>query len=402
MRVITMLWEMIRRWNWALWMGLASLVIGCGGGSEGPTQKVESVQGIRTAKIQIQTVPDEIAAPGSVIAASTAQVAARTMGTVLQVAAREGDTVKRGQLLAQLDERELAARRNSAQAGEQASNAGVEQAAKAVAAAQAQGDVAKKTYDRYVYLKEQKSVSPQEFDEVAAKYQAAQAGLEQAKAGLQQAQAGALQAKSELLAASSVAGYARIVAPFDGRVVRRQVEPGSLVSPGMPLFVVEDTGRYQLEVTLPGDALLAIHKGSTARVQMDEQSQKTIPGKVAEIEGGADPAAHTAKARIDLAKDPTVQSGLFGRAFFVNGEKRALIVPTDALVERGQLRGIYLVSSDGVAHFRLLTLGKSDGTQVEVLSGLNDGETLVLNPGTQELDGKKVSGFAAQGGERHP
>lgn len=402
MRVITMLREMIRRWNWALWMGLASLVIGCGGGNEGPTPKVESVAGIRTGKIQIQTVPDEIAVPGSVIAASTAQVAARAMGTVVQVAAREGDTVKRGQLLAQLDERELGARRNSAQAREQASNAGVEQAARAVAAAEAQGDVAKKTYERYLYLKEQKSVSPQEFDEVAAKYQAAQAGLEQAKAGLRQAQAGALQAKSELQAASSVAGYARIVAPFDGRVVRRQVEPGSLISPGMLLFVVEDTGHYQLEVTLPADALVAVHKGTIARVELDGQSQRTIPGKVAEIEGGADPAAHTAKARIDLAKDPDVQSGMFGRAFFVNGEKRALIVPTDALVERGQLRGIYLVRSDGVAHLRLVTLGKSRGTRVEVLSGLNDGETLVLNPGAQELDGKKVYGFASEGGERHP
>jgi len=402
MKAIETLREVTRRWNWALAMALAWLVIGCGGGSEGPAQKVESVEGIRTEKIQMQTVPHEIAVPGSVIATATAQVAARTMGTVLQVAVREGDAVKRGQLLAQLDERELAARRNSAQAGEQASNAGVEQAARAVAAAEAQADVAKKTFDRYLYLKEQKSVSPQEFDEVAAKYQAAQARLEQAKAGLQQAQAGVLQAKSELEAASSVAGYARIVSPFDGRVLRRQAEPGSLVSPGMPLFVVEETGRYQLEVTLPADALVAVHKGTVARVELDEQSQRTIPGKVAEIEGGADPAAHTAKARIDLAIDRAVESGMFGRAFFVNGEKRALIVPTDALVERGQLCGIYLVSSDGLAHLRLVTLGKSRGTEVEVLSGLNDGETLVLNPGAQELDGKKVSGFAAQSRERHP
>src|SRR5208283_1252672 len=182
---------------------------------------------------------------------STAQVAARTMGTVLQVAVREGDTVKRGQVLAQLDERELASRWNAAQSGAQGATAGVTQATKALAAAQAQADVMKKTYDRYSYLKEQRSVSPQEFDEIAAKQEAAQANLEEAKAALSQSEAGAAQAESEARAAESVASYARIVAPFDGRVIRRSVESGSLVSPGMPLFVVEDTSRYQLEATLP-------------------------------------------------------------------------------------------------------------------------------------------------------
>ena len=336
----------MRRHIWILSMGLILLASGCGGANEAPVQKVETVQGIRTQKIEMQTVPDEIEAPGTVIAVNTAQVAARTMGTVLQVPVREGDLVKRGQLLAQLDARELAARRSSAEAAEQASTAGVNQATNAVAAAQAQADVAKKTYDRYVYLKEQKSVSPQEFDEVAAKYQAAQAGLEQAIAALHQAAAGADQAKSETQAASSVASYARVVAPFDGRVVRRQVEPGSLVSPGIPLFIVEDTAHYQLQVTLPTDVLAKVRKGSAARVQLDSVEGKTILGKVAEIEAGADPASHTAIARIDLAKEPGVQSGLFGRAFFSRGEARALTVPIDAVVTRGQLNGLYVMDSE--------------------------------------------------------
>jgi multidrug efflux pump subunit AcrA (membrane-fusion protein) len=383
-------------------MGLVLLTSGCGGGSEGPAQKVESVQGIHTQKAEMQTVPDEIEVPGSVIAVNTAQVAARTMGTVLQVPVREGDLVKRGQLLAQLDERELAARRSSAEAAEQASTAGVNQATKAVAAAQAQADVAKKTYDRYVYLKEQKSVSPQEFDEVAAKYQAAQAGLEQATAALHQAAAGADQARSEAEAASSVASYARVVAPFDGRVVRREVEPGSLVSPGIPLFIVEDTARYQLEVTLPTDVLAKVRKGSAARVQLDALAGKTIVGKVAEIEAGADPVSHTASARIDLAKEPGVQSGMFGRASFTQAEARALTVPNDAVVTRGQLNGLYVTDPNGVAHWRVVTLGKARGNQWEVLSGLNEGESVALNPGAQELDGKRIASGTTQSRENRP
>jgi membrane fusion protein, multidrug efflux system len=395
-RVRKTMWQQMR----FVLIAAAVFAASCGGGNDTTSQKVEVAQGLHVQKMQLQNVADELEAPGSVIAVSTAQVAARTIGTVLQVAVREGDTVKRGQVLAQLDERELVSRQSAAQAGAQRATAGVAQATKALAATQAQADVMKKTYDRYAYLKEQKSVSPQEFDEITAKQQAAQANLEQAMAGLRQAEAGASQAESEARAAQDVASYARVVAPFDGRVIRRTVEPGSLVSPGIPLFIVGDTSRYQLEATLPAEALTIVKKNAIARVELDALADKSLTGKVAEIEAGADPASHTLKARIDLPKEAGVQSGMFGRAFFPRGEKRALMVPVTALVNRGQLRGIYVVDDGGLVHWRVVTLGKPLGNQVEVLSGLTDGDAVVLNPGSQELDGKK-SGVAPIGGGKH-
>jgi RND family efflux transporter MFP subunit len=383
--------DTMRRKLWTVLIGVGVLAGGCGRVNERAAQKIEVVPGLRIQKIQLRSVADELEAPGSVIAASTAQVAARTMGTALQVAAREGDFVKRGQVLAQLDERELASHRSAAHAAAQGATAGVALATKALVAAQAQADVMQKTYDRYSYLKEQKSVSPQEFDEIAAKQQAAQANLEQAKAALRQAEAGSAQAESEAHAAESVASYALVVAPFDGRVIRRTVEPGSMVSPGMPLFVVEDASRYQLEVTLPAEAAAFLKKNTPARVQLDGLQQKSLPGKVAEMEAGADPASHTLKARIDLPKEAGVQSGIFGRAFFSRGEKQALLVPSAALVDRGQLRGIYVVGDGGLLQWRVVTVGKNTLDVFEVLSGLNEGDLLVLNPGTQELDGKKAA-----------
>jgi RND family efflux transporter MFP subunit len=367
------------------------LAAGCGGAMESRPEKAEVVQGLHVQKMQPQNVADELEAPGSVIAQSTAQVAARAMGTVLRVAVREGDNVKRGQVLAELDERELSAHRSAAQAASRAASAGVLQATKAVAAAQAQADVMKKTYERYNYLREQKSVSPQEFDEVAAKQEAAQANLEQAKAALSQSEAGVAQAESEAHAAESVANYARIAAPFDGRVVRRSIEPGSLVSPGMPLFVVEDTSRYQLEATLPAEALAGVKRNTLARVQLDALPAHSLAGKVAEIEAGADPTSHTFKVRVDLPREAGIQSGMFGRAYFTQGEKQAIVLPAEAVVSRGQLRGIYVVDGTGLIRWRVVTLGKNAGNQVEVLSGINEGEVVVLNPGSQELDGKKIA-----------
>jgi RND family efflux transporter MFP subunit len=159
----------------------------------------------------------------------------------------------------------------------------------------------------------------------------------------------------------------------------------------MPLFVVEDASRYQLEATLPAEAAAFLKKNAPARVQLDALQQKSLPGKVAEMEAGADPASHTLKARIDLPKEAGVQSGMFGRAFFPRGEKQALLVPGTALVDRGQLRGIYVVGDEGLLHWRVVTVGRNTADMLEVLSGLNDGDAVVVNPATQELDGKKAA-----------
>jgi len=391
----------------------AVALFGCNSSPQANAPPTEIVQGLRVQKVHLESVPDEIEAPGSVIAASTAQVAARSMGTVTRVAVREGDLVKRGQTLAQIDDREFGARRTSAQAARQGASAGVAEASQASTSAQAQADVAQKTYDRYVYLRDQKSVSPHEFDEIAAKQQAARAGLEQSKARVQQAEAGLRQSESEARVVDTMASYSRIVAPFDGRIVRRTVEPGSLASPGMPVFVVEDTSHYQLEVTLPSDAMApvdvdaggrfsAVHRGTVVRVAFDALPGKSLTGKVVEIEAGADPSSHTLKARVDLPHDSAIQSGLFGRAWFPRGERRALVVPAEAVLARGQLRGIYTVDPNGLAHWRVITLGRISGKELEVLSGLSDGDLVVLNSNSQELDGKKIAGAPIEGGEKQP
>jgi HlyD family secretion protein len=90
---------------------------------------------------------------------------------------------------------------------------------------------------------------------------------------------------------------------------------------------------------------------------------------------------------------------MFGRAFLSQGQKNALVVPTGAVVAHGQLRGIYIVDESGLIHWRVVTLGKPLGNDVEVLSGVDDGDAIVLDPGSQELDGKKTA--AVGNSEKH-
>ena len=384
-----------------VWLGLS--LAGCGGPEPSQPQAGEAVRGLRIHTVSWETVPDEIEAPGTIVAAATAQVAARAMGTVTQVAVREGDRVKRGQLLVLLDERELAARRSAARAALEEAAAAREEAARGVAAAQAQAELAGKTYERFAYLREHRSVSPQEFDEVEAKQRAAQAALAQAKARQQQVEAMHTRAESESRAAEAVASYARVVAPFDGVVVRRTVDPGSMISPGMPLLVVEDTSRYQMEVSVPVEDAMpgakgrtVLRRGSAARVRLDALPGAELTGKVVEVEAGADPTSHTVRVRIELPRNPAMRSGLFGRAWFGRGERRALVIPSNAVVERGQLRGVFVVNGEQMARWRLVVLGQTFAGRVEILSGLGESERIVFEPGTLELDGRKILASAGK------
>jgi RND family efflux transporter MFP subunit len=369
---------------------LTLALTGCGESSAPKAQVPETVRGLRVETVRLQSVPDEIDAQGSIQSVRTAQLAAQVMARVTSVRVREGDAVKRGQVLILLDERELSARSSAAQAAVAESAAALDEARRGLAAAEAQADVAAKTYERYKFLRDQKSVSAQEFDEVEAKYRSTQAARDAARARLRQVEAAQLRGASEASAATTVAGYARITAPFDGVVVRRSVDPGGLAAPGMPLVTIEDASRYQAVVTFDAADAGAIRRGVKVSVRLDALPNREFEGTVAELEAGADPASHTVSTRIALPRDPALRSGLFVRAAFRRGERRALAIPRSAVVERGQLTAVYALDDRGLARLRIVTLGRGFNDRVEVLSGLGEGDRVVMDPGARELDGKKV------------
>jgi RND family efflux transporter MFP subunit len=377
-------------WTLALVAPILVGLWGCGGAPAPKQAAPETASGIEMQTVELATIPNEVAAPGTVASIRTAQVAARVMSTVDQVTVREGDRIHQGQVLIVLDGREFAARRSAAEAGLAQAAAAEQEAQRGAAAAEAQASVAEKTYKRYVYLRDEKSVSPQEFDEVEAKQQAAQAMLAQAHARQQQAAAALQQAKDEVSAASTVSSYTRIVAPFDGVVLQRFVDPGAMATPGTPLLSVEETSRYRLEATVDAENMSGIRVGRPVPVALDAFPGKRFAGKVAEIEPGANPASHTVQVKIDLPADPALRSGLFGRAWFRQGERQAIVVPETAILERGQLRAVYVVDPAGIIHLRLVTLGAKTESGPIVLSGLGAGDRVVTNPGSRDLDGKKA------------
>jgi hypothetical protein len=113
-------------------------------------------------------------------------------------------------------------------------------------------------------------------------------------------------------------------------------------------------------------------------------------GQVAQIVPAADASSHTFIVKIELPGNTAVRSGLFGHAQFSRGDKKALLIPRTAVLDRGQLQGAYVVDASGIANLRYLTLGRITGSQVEILAGVQSGERIVAQPGEVDLSGKRI------------
>jgi RND family efflux transporter MFP subunit len=372
-----------------LTLALASLLGACAR-TDQPGRAVEPVRGMTVLTLHPEVIPNEIAAPGVVRAVRTARLSAQVMAPIEQIRVREGDAVHSGQVLVVLDDRELQARRAAAAAAVTQATAATEAARQALASARAQAAVAEKTFHRYEFLQQQHSVSPQEFDEVRGRWEAERAAVAAAEAQLSQAEAGARQAAEQLRAATTELSYTRLRAPFTGVVLRRLADPGTLAVPGSPILELEDSSQYRLEVVLDVELAEHIRRGSQARITFDALGRRTFTGTVVELEPGADPASHTSMVKLALPHDSALRSGLFGHAWFTAGTRSALLIPETAVVQRGQLTGVFVVDATGIAHLRMITLGQAFKAGVEVLSGLDAGERIVANPGPAELDGRKL------------
>jgi len=358
---------------------LAVLPFLSGCGSE-PALKAVSTP---VTRMRVETVavsetdwPSTYEATGTVRARTTATVSSKLMGYAHEVRAQIGDRVRDGQPLVVLDARDLETSVARAEAGREELKSAVLEAERAIALSKSQLDLAQVTYHRMQDLLNKRSIANQEYDEASARLKAAQAALDMACARRTQLDAKMAQVEQEVRAAGIQHGYSEIKAPFSGTIITKSVDPGTLAVPGAPLFTIERIGAYRLEVSVEESRLSLTRVGKTVSVTIDGIG-RTFSARVAEVVPSVDPAARTGTVKIDLPSLPDLRSGLFGKALFDTGGRKVLTVPSAGVMERGQLQSVY-VAENGIAHTRLVTTGTRGKDQVEVLSGLNQGDRVIV------------------------
>lgn len=392
---------------------IAAVTASCGRKEEA-AEKVPTVKGVKVQAVKSSQVEDYYEAVGTVRSKTTSVLSSKIMGSIVAVHVREGDRVHAGQLLIEIDNRDAQAQLRKAQAGLREAQEALEEVDRAIraaesakAAAEANKALAALTFNRYKTLLERRSVSQQEFDEVDAKYKVAEAEAGRAEQMLRsllakknQALAKIDQAKADVANAQVYSGYARITSPINGIVTAKRADVGHMASPGAPLLTIEDNVHYRLEAAVEESQAGKIRLGDRARVRIDALGQNELDGRVVEIVPTADPASRSYTVKIDLITEAgktgtqqILRSGLFGKASFLIGQKQAITIPQKAIIERGQLVGVYVVDQSGVARLRLIKTGKQYGDRVEVLAGIKDGDLIVVDNVEAVSDGSPVKQF---------
>ncbi len=336
---------------------------GCGGGPDEPAAYHPKEVRADLVTVDRTRIPRIVTATGELEAENAVEVSTRLMGHVLEVLVRVGERVQTGQVLARIDDTDVQARKRQAEA--------------AIAEARAVLENAETNLARFERLYQEKSVSRSQLDDVRT-------GRDRAAAGLDRAEAALDEVEVQL-------DYLRIEAPAPGQVTRRLVDPGDMASPGQPLLMLEQTGTMKVRAGLSEKDvdLVAVGKQVTVKISSLEQATYTVP--IARIVPVASSMSRTFDLEAYLPNESgRLKSGMFARVEVPVSSREAVMVPREALHARGQLTGVWIVDEEGTTHLRWIRTGQTIGDQVEVISGLQGGEQLVLRADRPLVEGDKV------------
>ena len=306
-----------------------------------------------------------VALPGTLQGAVQAPIAARAAGYVKSWSKDIGSHVQKGDVLAELEAPELDQQVSQAKAVR-------DQTASTVALAQT-------TVDRWDALRKKDVVAQQDLDE-------RRAALVQAKANLAAADAN-LQRLQELEA------FKHVTAPFAGIVTKRNIDVGDLIdTSGKPLFLLSQTDPLRVYINVPQSYANLVKTGETVAVTQAELQNRQFNGQVTRTSGSIDASTRTMQVEVSLPnKDGTLLPGAYVQVALPLTASATLSVPSNALLFRGEGTRVAVIDTQGKVKLHAVTLGRNSGTTVEVTSGLQASDRLVLNPPDSLIDGDVVT-----------
>lgn len=332
------------------------------------------ITGVETAIATLKTSPESIEAAATIKATTIGAVSSKVMGTVTSVLVKEGQRVKKGQTLLTMDDSDMAQKVAGAEAGLKEADFGLESARR-------QAELTEATYQRYAKLFEANAISRQEFDNITLQRDNARLNLAGMEQSVRRARAGAEEARV-------YKGYARVVAPFAGVVSEKKIDEGSMTAPGTPLIIIEDDSAFVLEASLDGRLAGLVRPGMDLRASVDN---KEYQARVTEVIPSIDAATRTFLVKASI-KGEGLRTGLYARVTIPGVQRQALIVPAASIVTKGQLTGVYTVDKKGVVTYTLVRVGSSYGDEVEVISGLTEGDPVISKGTEAAFDGGLLGG----------
>jgi len=303
----------------------------------------------KTIKVETARSTSAVTVSGTVVSRETAKIAARTQGYVVEINVDAGDRVKKGQALLRIDNREMSEREAQAKAN--------------LESARAELTKTEKDYQRYKVLFETESIARKEFDDTTARLETAKAAEQRAAAALDEAR--------------TVLSFGTVTAPFDGVVASKDVNLGDLVNPGAPLFRVYMPGSVELVAPVGEQYASYLKEGTAVTVKVPSialEQRSTIR----EVVPQRDEKTRTITVKVPLKEAPGLDPGLYGTLTFGTQTAEVIMIPRKAVKIVGQLETVRVLE-DGTVKIRHVKTGRTTNDMVEILSGLQAGEELIVD-----------------------
>jgi RND family efflux transporter MFP subunit len=320
-----------------------------------------------TMIVQATEVPDIYRVPGSVISDDRVELSSRVVGFIKRLDVREGQVVKSGEVLVEIDPRDI--------------DEAVRQAQAVVVGARNDLDDAEYDVNKYTGLAEKGATTNEVLRKSVVRRDIARTALARAEAALATAEAQKT--------------YASIPSPVDGVVLIRHKQSGDLATAGAPLLTIEARRNLLFKTFVAEAQLSRITPLMPASVYVDAVAGRVIEGTVQRIVPSGDPVTRRFEVAIAIPADPALLPGMFGRVEFRFGTAPAMTIPAQAKVQRGGLDGVYVVGGDNVARFRWLRFGRQWNGLAEVTAGLSPGETIVSQATQAILEGIMIASSCA-------
>lgn len=303
---------------------------------------------------------------GTVTSDRTINISTKVMGRITQLDLEEGDFVQKGDVLVRIKDDNLQAQKSQVESGLMEAKAALQNV--------------EINYNRLKALYEQKSATKKELDDISTEYEMAKAKVKTLE--------------SKLREIEDMLDYTLLTAPFDGYVVSKMASEGDMAGPGQPIIAFEQKNMMKLKVTVPESEISLFTFNDTVSVDVKAAGYHNAKGVVANINQSGNRGSRQFAVEImlpKLAEDSGVKSGMFAEVSLSTEKDRAIVVPQSAIVDRGQLTGLYTLNDDSEVVLRWVRLGDTSGENVEVLSGLSEGETFVASVDQRLREGQKVS-----------
>ena len=333
---------------------------------------------VPVVQVKIVEIQGKVHGPGTVQAKVPVAVSTKITGILEKLYADQGDRVRKGQILAEIDSMELRARAAAAQAAKNRAQRELIRAQADLGKAQANLGLARSNYQRDLEVFKPGYISKAAFDTSKAQLQVAESEVNASRLPSPPCRRQSNRPDSETHVAQALQNYTRILAPIDGLITSRKAEVGTTVSPGTPIFQMVDLDTVWVAAWLDQSQISQIKPGQQAAIRL--RSGRQYQGRVERLNAEADSITRELEVDIKFAQLPEpLVIGEEAEVDLDTGQVKALAAPLAAIMARDGKTGV-LVVEQGRLVFRPIKTGLNDGKRIAVLEGLKAGDLVVAQP----------------------